>query len=188
MGLEISGCSFIWVVRQMKNDDGQIFFPWGFEERIEGKGLIIRDWAPQVLILDHPAVGGFMTHCGRNSMLEGLSAGVPMITWPMFADQFHNEKFITQVIKTGIRVGFEEYTLWVDVEYASLVKSAKINMVVGQFIGEGEEAKEMRKRAKEMSEMAKRSVEEGGSSYANLTTLIEEMKIFTSKKSKPALA
>ena len=47
---------------------------------MEGKGLIIRGWAPQVLILDHEAVGGFVTHCGWNSILEGVTAGVPMVT------------------------------------------------------------------------------------------------------------
>jgi hypothetical protein len=64
---------------------------------VEGKGLIIRGWAPQVLILDHEAVGGFVTHCGWNSTLEGVTAGVPMVTWPMFAEQFFNEKLVTQV-------------------------------------------------------------------------------------------
>ncbi|MCL7021502.1 hypothetical protein MKW94_000485 [Papaver nudicaule] len=182
MGLESSGCSFIWVIRQRKNEDGQIFFPQGFEDRIEGKGLIVRDWAPQVLILDHFAVGGFLTHCGWNSVVEGLSAGVPMITWPMFADQFYNEMFVTQVIKAGIRVGVEEYVIWVDGKDGSLVKRDKVKMVVNQLIGQGDEAKEMRKRAKEISEMAKKSVEEGGSSYADLTTLIEEMKNYTSQK------
>ncbi|MCL7030856.1 hypothetical protein MKW94_027284 [Papaver nudicaule] len=181
MGLESSGYPFIWVVRQIKNDDENGFLPKGFEERIEGRGLIIRDWAPQVLILDHPAVGGFMTHCGWNSMLEAISAGVPMITWPMFAEQFYNEKFVTQVIKTGAQLGAKEYNMWVDAKNVSLVKKEAIATVVTQLMGDGEEAKGMRRRAKEIGEMAKRSVEEGGSSYTGLTTLIEEMKVYTKK-------
>ncbi|OVA19028.1 UDP-glucuronosyl/UDP-glucosyltransferase [Macleaya cordata] len=176
MGLEDSGVSFVWVVRTIKNDKEERFLPEGFEERMEVKGLIIREWAPQVLILDHPAVGGFMTHCGWNSMLEGVSAGVPLITWPLFAEQFFNEKFVTQVLQIGIRVGVEEWNLWMDTKNVS-VKKEKIGKVVTQLMGNGEEAEKIRRRAKQHSEMAKRAVEEGGSSYADLTALIEELKI-----------
>ncbi|MCL7035832.1 hypothetical protein MKW94_012291 [Papaver nudicaule] len=183
MGLDSSGYSFIWVVRQIKHDDDEGgFLPKGFEERIEGRGLIIRDWAPQVLILDHQAVDGYMTHCGWNSMLEGISAGVPMITWPKFGEQFCNEKFVTQVIKTGIELGVKEFNMWLDAKSVSLLKNEKIASVVTQVMGgDGEEAKEMRQRAEEMGEMAKKSVEEGGSSYADLTTLIEEIKVYTKR-------
>ncbi|OVA19029.1 UDP-glucuronosyl/UDP-glucosyltransferase [Macleaya cordata] len=177
-GLEDSGVSFVWVVRTIQNNEEEKFLPEDFEERMEGKGLIIRDWAPQVLILDHPAVGGFMTHCGWNSILEGLSAGVPMITWPLFAEQFYNEKLVIQVLKIGIRIGVEEWNKWMYGKSVTPVKKEKIREVVTQLMGDGEEAEEMRNRAKELSEMAKRAVEEGGSSYANLTALIEELKIY----------
>lgn len=81
MGLENSGQEFIWAVRKGKNEEeNEKWMPEGFEERIKGKGLIIRGWAPQVLILDHEAIGGFVTHCGWNSSLEGITAGVPLVT------------------------------------------------------------------------------------------------------------
>ncbi|OVA19024.1 UDP-glucuronosyl/UDP-glucosyltransferase [Macleaya cordata] len=177
MGLEDSGFSFVWVVRTLKNKEEERFLPEGFEERMEGKGLIIREWAPQVLILDHPAVGGFMTHCGWNSILEGVTAGVPMITWPLFAEQFHNENLVTRVLKIGIRVGAEQWNSWIEAKDAA-VKKEKIGSVVIQLMGDREEAEEMRTRAKEFSEMARRAVEEGGSSYADLTALIEELKTY----------
>ncbi|CAN0846370.1 UDP-glycosyltransferase 73B4 [Linum grandiflorum] len=69
--LEASGQGFIWVVkRDSEEEKDQEWLPEGFEERMEGKGLVIKGWAPQVLILDHEATGGFMTHCGWNSTLE----------------------------------------------------------------------------------------------------------------------
>lgn len=87
LGLEVSGRPFVWVVREGKSEE---FENWmaedGFEERNRGKGVLVRGWAPQVLILSHPTVGGFVTHCGWNSTLEGVCAGVPMVTWPLFAD------------------------------------------------------------------------------------------------------
>ncbi|MCL7034802.1 hypothetical protein MKW94_027912 [Papaver nudicaule] len=179
-GLEDSKTSFIWVIRAKKKEEGQgvRFLPEGFEDRMEGKGLIIRDWAPQVLILDHPAVGGFMTHCGWNSLLEGVSAGVPMITWPMSSEQFYNESFITHVLKIGIRVGATKWRdSWSTVDQKDVsVKKEKIANAVIQLMGDGEEATEMRMRAKGLSDMANESVEEGGSSYENLTSLIEMFK------------
>ncbi|MCL7030530.1 hypothetical protein MKW94_021056 [Papaver nudicaule] len=175
-GLEDSGTSFIWVVRAIKKEAEESFLPTGFEDRMEGKGLIIRDWAPQVLILDHPAVGGFVTHCGWNSILEGVSAGVPMITWPIFAEQFHNENFVTQVLKIGIPVGVEKWNSWIEAEEVGPRKD-KIANVVSLLMGDGEEAQNMRRRAKELSEKARKAVKEGGSSYENLTALIQELKM-----------
>ncbi|PIA52863.1 hypothetical protein AQUCO_01000615v1 [Aquilegia coerulea] len=176
MGLEASNVSFIWVVRMDKLKAEDQFLPEGFEERMEGKGLIIKDWAPQVLILDHPAVGGFMTHCGWNSTLEGISAGLPLITWPVFAEQFYNEKLVTQVLKTGISAGNEVWSAWIEPDKVSVTKD-KVQEVVSQLMHDGEEAEDMRRRAKELGQRAKKAVEEGGSSYKDLTFLIEKLRV-----------
>ena len=92
-------------------EDEQHCLPDVFEDIIKDskKGLVIRGWAPQLLILEHGAVGGFMTHCGWNSMLEGVCSGVPMITWPLSAEQFYNEELITNVLGIGVQVGSIEW-------------------------------------------------------------------------------
>ncbi|CDP11883.1 unnamed protein product [Coffea canephora] len=41
-------------------------------------------------VLSHPAVGGFVSHCGWNLMLENIWSGVPMATWPLHAEQQMN--------------------------------------------------------------------------------------------------
>ncbi|XP_050364708.1 scopoletin glucosyltransferase-like [Argentina anserina] len=171
IGLEASGHQFIWVVNKQKNIE-ETWLPKGFEERIEGKGMIVRGWAPQVMILSHEAVGGFVTHCGWNSTLEAVCCGVPMVTWPLLADQFYNEKLITQVLEIGIGVGAQEWTSRVDGE---IVKSENIEKAVTKAMG-GEEAEEMRSRAGGYAEMARRAIEEGGSSYSDLDKLIEELR------------
>ncbi|KAF3435444.1 hypothetical protein FNV43_RR22533 [Rhamnella rubrinervis] len=173
MGLEASGQEFIWVVRKKKGeeDESEEWVPEGFEKRMEGKGLIIRGWAPQVLILDHKSVGGFVTHCGWNSALEGISAGVPMVTWPISAEQFYNEKLITDVLRIGVAVGALK---WVRV-VGDYIKREQIEKAVKEIMI-GEKAEEFRSRAMSIGEMARRAVEEGGSSYSDLSCLIELFK------------
>ncbi|KAG6618281.1 hypothetical protein I3843_05G008400 [Carya illinoinensis] len=180
MGLEASEQQFIWVVKKGKGKkEEEDWLPKGFEKKMEGKGLIIRGWAPQVLILDHEAVGGFVTHCGWNSTLEGVTAGVPMVTWPMFAEQFYNEKLVTEVLKIGVPVGAQQCVNMMGNDAYSIKKEA-IEKAVRRIIMVSEEAKEMRSRAKALGEMARRAMEKGGSSYSDLNALIEELKILSS--------
>ncbi|XP_028783084.1 UDP-glycosyltransferase 73B4-like [Neltuma alba] len=183
-GIESSGHNFILVVFGKREDETEEerekWMPRGFEEKMksENKGMIIRGWAPQLLILGHPAVGGFMTHCGWNSVLESVSAGVPMITWPLYFDHFYNEKLVTQVHGCGAVVGCEEYGLTAYEPKEKLVTQDMIEKAVRKVMDGGEEAAKMRSRIKELSEKAKKAVEEGGSSHNNLTVLIEELQRF----------
>ena len=175
MGLEGSGVSFIWVVKKgSKSEEGEKleWLPEGFEERVEGKGLIIRGWAPQVMILDHEAVGGFVTHCGWNSTLEGVCAGVPMVTWPMYAEQFYNAKFLTDMAKIGVGVGVQT---WIGMMGGEPVKKDVVEKAVKRIMV-GEEAEGMRRRAKELGQKAREAVEEGGSSYTQLNSLVEDLR------------
>ncbi|KAJ4831000.1 hypothetical protein Tsubulata_036326 [Turnera subulata] len=169
-GLDHSGQEFIWVVNNCggSQKDGKDWLPEGFEERIEGRGLVIRGWAPQLLILEHAAIGGFVTHCGWNSTLEGITAGVPMVTWPLELDQFYNEKLVTQVLKIGVTIG--------ETKHGAHIESEALEKAVSRIM-EGEEAEEMRKKAKALGEMARKAVEEGGSSYSDLSSLIQELKL-----------
>ncbi|KAJ4966313.1 hypothetical protein NE237_018162 [Protea cynaroides] len=150
MGLEDSGHSFIWAM--------------------EGKGLIVRGWAPKVL-----TVGGFVTHCGWNSILESISAGVPMITWPLFAEQFYNEKLVTMVLKIGVEVGVKTWTIFGG-EEKELVKRDAIKEAVRRLMDSGEETVGMRSRARKLKEMARR-IQIGGSADSELTALIEDLKL-----------
>ncbi|KAF2289820.1 hypothetical protein GH714_038808 [Hevea brasiliensis] len=184
MGLKASNHPFVWVVKE--GDYSTEFEKWlveeQFEEKLEGRGLVVRGWAPQVLILSHPAIGGFMTHCGWNSTLEGISAGVPMITWPMFAEQFHNEKVIAQVLKIGVRVGAEVIMKWgEEKKLGVLVKRENIKKAIKQLMDEGEEGEDRRERATQIGKMAKSAVEEGGSSHLNMTLLIQHVMQLVSR-------
>ncbi|CAI9104600.1 OLC1v1003306C1 [Oldenlandia corymbosa var. corymbosa] len=177
-GLEASGQDFIWVVRNcVDEEDSEKWFPEGFEERIQGKGLIIKGWAPQLLILEHEAVGTFVTHCGWNSTLEGVCSGVPLVTWPLFAEQFLNDKLLVDVLKIGVAVGAKE---WSRVAKNIIKGEALANAVERVMVGE--EAVKIRERSKALKEAAKKAIEEGGSSYSDFNALIQELSEYHSKR------
>ncbi|KAL5067171.1 hypothetical protein RYX36_018058 [Vicia faba] len=161
IGLEQSKKKSIWVLRDA--DKGDIFYgsedkryevAKGFEERVEGMGLVVRDWAPQLEILNHSSTGGFMSHCGWNSSLESISMGVPIAAWPMHSDQPRNYAFITQILKVGVVVKD-----WAKRD--ELVTASDIENVVRRLM-ETKECDEMRERAMKLKNDIGMSMEEGG--------------------------
>lgn len=185
LGLEASRRPFIWVIRggYKREEMEKLLSEDGFEERVKGRGFLIWGWAPQVLILSHPAGGGFLTHCGWNSTVEGICAGVPMVTWPLFAEQFFNEKFVVQVLEIGVRVGVEVVMHWGDEEkFGVLVKKENVKEAVEKVMGEGKEREERRERATKLEQMAKKAIEEGGSSYLNVKLLVEDIMQLAKKQ------
>ncbi|XP_026457514.1 UDP-glycosyltransferase 92A1-like [Papaver somniferum] len=103
LGLEKSGKCFIWVLRppsefDIKSEFRSEWLPQGFVERIKEsqRGLLVKKWAPQLEILCHKSTGAFLSHCGWNSVLESLSQGVPIIGWPLAAEQCYNSKMMEE--------------------------------------------------------------------------------------------
>ncbi|KAK8962827.1 UDP-glycosyltransferase 73C5 [Platanthera guangdongensis] len=177
-GLAAMGRPFIWAVKQAvkpaeKSEVGERWLS-EFEKRTEGRGLVIRGWAPQALILNHPAVAGFVTHCGWNSTVEAVEAGVVMATWPHLADQFLNETLVVEVLGIGVRVGVKSpaYHLWGEEEVV-LVGREMVRSAVERVMDGGMEGDERRRRAAELGEKARKAMEGGGSSFDNLNCLIE---------------
>lgn len=173
LGLESSKASFIWVIRDSYGDG---FLPEGFEERVRDRAFVIKGWAPQVLILNHSAVGGFMTHCGWNSVLESVTAGVPLITWPLFAEQFYNENFVLNRLGIGSGIGVKTGLAWGEEENIGvLVDRDRVEEVVTRLMGESEAVQGMRNRVSELSKLAMAAMSKGGSSYVNMGLLIEDL-------------
>ncbi|KAM0065640.1 putative UDP-glucuronosyl/UDP-glucosyltransferase, UDP-glycosyltransferase family [Helianthus debilis subsp. tardiflorus] len=186
LGLESSNIPFLWFIRQTSEEFEEWLSKEGFEERIKGRGLMVRGWAPQILILSHQAIGGFVTHCGWNSTLEGISAGIPMVTWPHFAEQFLNERFITEVLKIGVRIGTEVPVAFNKLEESKVIlKSDDVKEAVKALMKNDEEGVARRKRSREFAVMAKRSMEEGGSSHRNMTSMVQAIIEELAKKPTP---
>uniref|UniRef100_A0ACD5W1Y4 Uncharacterized protein n=1 Tax=Avena sativa TaxID=4498 RepID=A0ACD5W1Y4_AVESA len=110
LGLELSGARFLWALRKptgataLQDDDS---LPPGFQERTSSQGLLTMGWVPQLSILAHAAVGGFLTHCGRNSLIEGLLFGHPLVMLPVFGDQGPNARQM-EAKKVGVQVARDE--------------------------------------------------------------------------------
>ncbi|KAK4412995.1 Beta-D-glucosyl crocetin beta-1,6-glucosyltransferase [Sesamum alatum] len=102
-GLELSKINFIWVVRFPKlganghNGLLEKTLPRGFLERVGDRGKILEGWAPQTRILGHENIGGFVSHCGWNSVIESMNFGVPIIAVPMHLDQPINARLVEEV-------------------------------------------------------------------------------------------
>ncbi|CAJ1977606.1 unnamed protein product [Sphenostylis stenocarpa] len=184
-GLEDCGHDFLWVVGKINEGEGRAFLE-EFGKRVEAsnKGCLIWGWAPQLLILDHPAVGGVMTHCGMNTVIETVDAGLPMVTWPLFAEQFFNERLLVDVLKIAVPIGAKKWKSWSDFG-DEIMERGKIGDAIALLMGEGEECEEMRRRVKALSQEAKKAIQIGGSSYNSLKDVIQEMKSFKLEKLNP---
>lgn len=172
-GLELSGHKFLWVVRVPNDvsssayfvgqkDDPLEYLPHGFLNKIKEQGLVVPSWAPQVEVLKHKSIGGFLTHCGWSSVLESVVYGVPMIAWPLFAEQRMNATTLSEVLKVAVRPKSDGES--------GIVKRDEVARVI-KIVMEGDESLQLRKRIECFSVAAANAVSEHGSSTKALSSL-----------------
>ncbi|KAF7034099.1 hypothetical protein CFC21_045153 [Triticum aestivum] len=172
LGLELSGQRFLWVVRS-PSDEGAVnanyydaeskrdplpYLPQGFVERTKEVGLLVPSWAPQIKVLAHEATGGFLVHCGWNSVLESLAHGVPMVAWPLFAEQRQNAVVLSEGVGAAIRVP--------DTKRREEIAAAVREVMAGE--GKGAE---VRAKVAELQKAAAEGLREGGAA----TTALDEV-------------
>ncbi|KAL2897097.1 UDP-glycosyltransferase 90A1 [Bienertia sinuspersici] len=167
IGLLESSVDFLWALR-IKPHQEEILN--GFDEKLKDKGLVVRSWVEQRDILDHDGVQGFLSHCGWNSTMESVCAGVPILAWPMMAEQHLNAKMVVEEIKVGLRV--ETF----DGSPRGFVKWEGLSKMVKELM-EGDMGMKAKKKVKELSVVAKKSVEKEGSSWCNLETFFNELEM-----------
>ncbi|KAK1423208.1 hypothetical protein QVD17_18504 [Tagetes erecta] len=160
IGLEDSGVHYVWVVKPEQAD---------LVRAGSGRGFVIKGWAPQLAILNHQAVGGFLSHCGWNSVLESILAGVMILAWPMEADQYVNARLLVEDHGAAVRV----------CEGNDIVPdSAHLAHIIAKSMSEDKIEK---LKAKELKNKANEAVKEGGSSSKELERLLKELSKFDKK-------
>nr|BAF75895.1 tetrahydroxychalcone 2'-glucosyltransferase [Cyclamen persicum] len=176
--LEHSGHRFLWSLRRPppegKKEPPSDYenlsdvLPEGFLDRTKEVGKVI-GWAPQTAVLSHPAVGGFISHCGWNSIMESLWFGVPIATWPLYAEQQINAFEMVKELQLAVEISLDYKK-----ENHAILTAEEIERGIKQLM-DGNESVEIKKKVKAMSEKSRSAVEEGGSSYAAVGRFIEEV-------------
>ncbi|GLU01837.1 hypothetical protein SLE2022_191190 [Rubroshorea leprosula] len=162
LGLELSNKPFLWVVRPDIIEGKDDAYPEGFHNRVADRGRMV-GWAPQRVVLSHPSIACFISHCGWNSTMEGLSNGVPFLCWPYFGDQFLNESYICDIWKVGLKFEKDE---------SEIIRGEEIKSKVEKLLSD----ENFKARALELKEKTIDNIKEGGSSEQNLKSFIEWVK------------
>ncbi|MED6163688.1 hypothetical protein PIB30_082399 [Stylosanthes scabra] len=165
MALKNSNKPFLWVLNPSKKEDSaDEELPPKFPEDTKGRGLVVK-WCQQERVLMHPSVGCFVSHCGFNSMIETILAGVPVVGLPLTSDHPPDAMLITKVFGNGVRVECGEDCVASAEEFERCIWE----------VTDGPNAKEIKKRAMKMKELARKASEEGGSADKYINQFISEI-------------
>ncbi|CAN0858448.1 Linamarin synthase 1 [Linum grandiflorum] len=160
-GLANSNVAFLWIVRGdiVMGEKSGSFLPAEFLEEIKDRGYLA-SWCMQQQVLSHPSVAVFLTHCGWNSMMESVSAGVPMICWPFFAEQQTNSRYACNEWEIGIQLSHD-------------VKRNEVVDVIHEMMN-GPKGEIMKIKASEWKLKAREAVRVDGSSFTNFASFVQD--------------
>ncbi|XP_078182160.1 7-deoxyloganetin glucosyltransferase-like [Carex rostrata] len=159
-GLANTGYQFLWTIRPDLVRGDTAVLPEEFLEETKERRLLA-SWCPQEAVLKHPAIGAFLTHSGWNSTLETISGGVPVVSWPFFAEQ-----------QTNCRFGCTEWGIGMEIN--NNVKRIEVEVLIREIM-EGEKGKRMKERAQKWKESAAMATQNGGPSLVNFQKLVNEV-------------
>ncbi|KAI5055184.1 hypothetical protein GOP47_0030329 [Adiantum capillus-veneris] len=165
-GLLSSQQRFLWVFRpNLINDAVFTTFPEQLLSKSCGRGYVV-SWAPQVKVLSHCSIHGFLTHCGWNSTLEAISRGIPMICFPYFVDQFMDAKLIVEEWKVGLRLRKSKES--------GLVDREEVERAIRALMGE-KEGHILHKNALVLKQVCDQNYLSGGYAFKNVQALVQSL-------------
>ncbi|KAL6135059.1 hypothetical protein ACLB2K_067287 [Fragaria x ananassa] len=159
-GLANSKLPFLWVIRPDLIAGESAILPPEFVAETKERGLIA-SWCPQEQVLNHPSVGGLLTHSGWNSTMESISAGVPMLCWPLFGDQ-------------RINCLYTCYEWGIGMEISNDVKRDEVKKLVEELM-KGEKGKELKNKVGICKKLAEEASSPLGSSHITLDNLVNQV-------------
>ncbi|CAI9269997.1 unnamed protein product [Lactuca saligna] len=174
IGLEMTGHRFLWVVRSppsnntedrflpLPEPDLNLLLPEGFLDCTKDRGFVAKNWVPQVAVLSHKSVGGFVTHCGWNSVFEAACTGVPMVAWPLYVEHRFNKVVLVEEMKLALPM---------DESDGRRVAATEVEKRVEQLM-ESEEGKAVRSMAMKRKEDGEKAMSNDGSSRVTLYKLV----------------
>ncbi|KAL2529906.1 UDP-glycosyltransferase 86A1 [Forsythia ovata] len=163
--LLLTGVNFILILRpDITGPDETDILPDGFNDRMKDRGLILQ-WCNQNMVLSHESVGGFITHCGWNSVLESIWYGVPMICYPFITDQPTNRKLVVSDWKIGINLCDGEQLSTVEI-------SQKINILMS-----GKTSDDLKQEMKKVRKTMHSALDMDGSSQRNFDQFLQDLKV-----------
>lgn len=159
--LQESNLNFLWVIKEAHIAK----LPEEFVESTKDRAMLV-SWCNQLEVLAHESIGCFLTHCGWNSTLEGLSLGVPMVGVPQWSDQMNDAKLVEDVWKVGYRAKEEAGE--------AVVKSKEVVRCL-KGVMEGETSVKIRESSNKWKDLAVKAMSEGGSSDRSINEFVESL-------------
>lgn len=182
VAVERSGQRFLWSLRRpppketmghpKEYENPEEVLPEGFLDRTSNVGKVI-GWSPQMAVLSHTSVGGFVSHCGWNSTLESIWCGVPVAAWPLYAEQQLNAFELVVELGMAAEIRMDYRTNMRAGGSEMIVRAEEIENGIRRLMSDGE----MRKKVKDMKEKSRLAISEGGSSYISIQRFIHHVML-----------
>ncbi|CAN8247202.1 unnamed protein product [Cochlearia groenlandica] len=162
-GILSSGISFVWVVRpDIVSSSETNPLPERFETETRDRGIVI-PWCCQMTVLSHKSIGGFLTHCGWNSILESIWCQVPLLCFPLLTDQVTNRKLVVDDWEIGMNL----------CEDRSFVGREEVKMNIDRLMCGGESRKKVKDAIGRVKMSLEGALSNTGSSKMNLGLFID---------------